>query len=208
MPIRPLEEQFNKERVNKIRELQNLVVKFPLKESAGKYYLAELINTLEAGLLLASLHLTLSFLEIFVRDLLILQKTRLSKNNKRFDEIDKIEIEVEDSSDPQWSFSKIIHYLHKDNLLNNEHLNTLKEYYKKLRIPLHHGITRRFIRGEKIKEPNQPVDIMEWLSCSRLSRSHSFENAIETRSIDMMHDVLSLILEICQHNNIKAKSTK
>lgn len=204
--IRPLEQQFEKCTVRKIRSLQQRISRFPLKEGGAQYYLNELGNTLEAGLLLASLHLTLSFLELFARALLIYQKARISKEDHKRKNIEKIEIEIEDSSNPQWSFSKIVNKLRDEKIITNKQLRICLDHYKKTRIPLHHGITRRFIRGQKKQAHDDFDEISEFLFCSRSARNHSIENKIELEGINIIDDVFGLMEEICETNKIYIKS--
>lgn len=201
--IRPLEKQFEKPTVEKIRRLQNLIAGFPLQDGGGRFYLRELVNCLEAGLLLASTQLSLSFLEIFVRDLLVYQKAKHSVAVNKKQEIERFEIEIEDSSKPQWGFSKIAKELKSEQIISGQQYESLVKHYESLRNPIHHGITRRFIRGKKMDIRTNPPHAIDLFFESRGSRSISLEDRIEEIAIDVINEIFTLLLAICHDNKIR-----
>ena len=119
--LRPLKEQFAKRTVLRIRSLQDDLDALPFREGAGRVYVKELIYALEAGLLLAALHLATSLLELFVRDLLI-NSTALksaSDQKNKMGVLDKLEVYYEDTTKPQWSFSMIVDELRSQRVISS-----------------------------------------------------------------------------------------
>ena len=175
--IRNLDEQFDPPTVLMIRSLQEKISSIGFVGGVGRIYAKELINSLESGLFLASLHLSSSLLEVFVRDLLILGYAKDSNTEKEFNnKLNIVEKYIEDNKKPLWSFSKMADELHKYNVINELELKKLKLFYNTTRTPILHGLSKRFMRfhGEKL--------ISEYLD-PKLYRGHSFEEEIENNSL-------------------------
>lgn len=152
--IRPLEEQFKSHKVKRIRTIQALLCSSIYDDSVGKYYIEEINKSLEAGLWLASINLINSFLEIVIRDLLFYSLVKDLNINPSFGEdASKLQQKLENSRDPEWSFDRIITELYNRQVINGFDKFKLKNYYKKVRIPIHHGISQRFVRDEKFDNP-------------------------------------------------------
>lgn len=189
--LRPLEEQFTKQTLLRIRKLQADLDSLPYVEGAGRYYSKELKNALEAGLLLASLHLAASLLEIFVRDLLIFNTAKQTNDSKK-QILDELEIYYEDSTKPkQWFFSNIVDELQNQRIISDLDAKNVKAYYQDIRIPIHHGLTRRFLRGHKSQiMKSESFDISEMLFLGRTLRGHSLEELLEQRGISLVMKVV------------------
>jgi hypothetical protein len=189
--LRPLEEQFTKRTLLRIRKLQADLDSLPCREGAGRYYSKELKYALEAGLLLASLHLAASLLELYVRDLLIISTAKKTDDRKK-QILDELEIYYEDSTNPkQWFFSNIVDELQNQKIISDLDAKNVKAYYQDIRIPIHHGLTRRFLRGSKspIKK-TESFDIDEMLFLGRTLRGHSLEEQLEQRGISLVKKVV------------------
>lgn len=187
--IRKLEEQFEQETVDRIRALQSSLNSLPSIGGAVPHYVKELHYTLEAGLLLASLHLSLSFLELFVRETLIssmAQSTGFGNDND-------LEKSLEDGTNPQWNFYKMIDELRKLGILNGRDAEEIKEYYKQIRIPVHHGLTRRFIRNLDLYTGEDSGIFMEDLFLSRSTRPHDLEEHLEDNGIMLIEQIIAFI---------------
>ncbi len=175
--IRNLDKQFEPPIVIRIRYLQEKISSIGFVGGVGRIYAKELVHSLEAGLFLASLHLSSSLLEVFVRDLLIFGYPKDSKTEKEFiNKLNIVEKHIEDSKKPQWSFSKMTDDLHKHSVITEFESKRLKKFYNTTRIPILHGLSKRFMRfhGEKL--------ISEYLD-PKLYRGHSFEEEIENNAL-------------------------
>ncbi len=194
--LRPLEKQFEKQTIHRIRALQGDLKKFPFQDGAGRFYAKELNSALEAGLLLASLHLATSLLELFVRDLLIynVAKKSVSEHKKPVSVLDKLEANYEDATKPQWSFSMIIDQLQSQRVISSADAKAVKTYYQTVRIPIHHGLTRRFLRGHKKADLEfGSFDISEILFLGRGLRVHSLEEKLESEGINLIKKTVAFM---------------
>jgi hypothetical protein len=190
--IRPLEEQFEERTVQRVRALQADLMASRYDSGPGGFYIKELSRSLETGLLLASLHLATSFLESFVRDLLMYTLVDgLSSGASRV-ELAKLEKRLEDSTDPQWSFARIVSELQKSGVVDSSDGEAIKNYYKVVRIPIHHGLIRRFVRshGER-KEDIDSVDVFDMLF-GRV-KWHSFEQRLEEEGLDLIETAVAFV---------------
>jgi hypothetical protein len=167
----------------------------PFKDGAGRLYAKELLYSLEAGLLLASLHITASFLELFVRDLLIYATSRNTSVSDRLDLLlNALEKQYEDGTKPQWTFPKIVDELQSREVVSNSDAEEIKKFYKKVRIPIHHGLTRRFVRNHGEFEFEVESDsILDNLLFGRLDRAHTLEKQLEEIAIQLIEVAVSFI---------------
>jgi hypothetical protein len=183
-PKRSLDEQFEEGTVEKIREIQARLRRYPIRYSAGHLFAHEIDEALEAGLLLASVALASTLIEIFVRDKLI---------NLHADEINVddlfpghatgiAEIEIEDLK--KLSFKAIINQLVEYKVIDEATCSELSRFYERIRIPLLHGLTRRYLRGEKfnsqlsLTDPEIDEVFLSWASRFMLLDEHLEEDAL------------------------------
>jgi len=195
--VRPLEEQFEPE---KCAELRDLITKFsvlPFKEGPCRYLVLEVMGCLEAGLLLAAVSVASVLLETFFREFLISYRLQTAgpKTNHWTDTnllFNKLERETEDGR-PRLSFENIVDQLPSD-VMDPDDAEAAKKFYKTVRIPIHHGITRRFIaiaRAEEIDMSN-PLSIM--LSDTyRGFRLHKLDEVIEENAAEYLGFIVDLI---------------
>ena len=184
--IRKLEKQFVPEKVTLIREIQTDVSSLKFKGGVGRYYAKELIFSLEAGLLLASLHLSSSLLELFVRDLLINDYSlNLLKRNVYYKKLHEMEKQYEDGNKPQWTFFKMTEELYKRKIIKKREADDIKGFYKKIRIPILHGLSRRFVR-------NYEDDFFEEIF-GRMTRDHRLEELIEDQALILIKTAASFM---------------
>lgn len=199
MKLRPLEEQFTGSRLGRIRRLQTELKELIYGDGAAKLYVNELVNSLEGGLLLAAIHLTGSLLELFVRDLLLYNIKHTQLSSKSIDDLESI---LEDSK-PEWSFNKILEELEKLNVLHANDVKNMNEFYKKVRIPIMHGITGRFVRGQRVDDFSKEKDIFDKLFNSRESRNHRLEEKLEDESIELMELAVNFMRFKISYFNVK-----
>jgi hypothetical protein len=201
--LRPLEEQFEPQLVKRIRAIQADLAELPLPDGAGKLYAIELRCSLEAGLLLASLHLATSFLELFVRDLLIYTQARDSPADNDTGAkmlLNNLEKRFEDSKRPQWSFSRMVDELAKQGTIDDSDAEGIKEYYTTIRVPIHHALTRRFLRGERESDfESDSFDFLENLFCGRALRWRHLEEKLEDEAIYLIARAVAFITSYAKY---------
>ena len=185
--IRPLEEQFN---AAKCAEIRSLIAKFstlPFKGGPCRYFALEVAGCLEAGLLLAAVSIASVLLETFLRELLILHRlqTRELTTSRQIDTMfDKLEKDIEDGR-PRSNFEYIVDQLTGDVLDSGDAVDA-KKFYKAIRIPIHHGLTRRFIDIAKTGK-------VDWLDTYRGLRLHHLEELIEENATKYLGFIVNLI---------------
>ncbi len=169
----------------------------PPYEGPTKFYAEELGKALEAGLLLSSLQLASSYLECFIRELLIDHLSGLFASSfdvSHVNLVNHLEALLEDSSEPEWNFNRMLRYLHDTGVIQSIDAQHFIEFYRHIRTPVMHGLTRRFVRGDRL-----PTEVLA--SASHLNNRFEYrcervlhlENLIETGSIDFIEELLSTI---------------
>ena len=204
--IRPIEQQFENEKIIKIREIQRQSQSLRFQTGAGPYYTKEVIKCLEAGLLLAALQVATALLELFVRDLLIIEIYKkefpegLTSSDYR--KLGKIEKDIEDGH-PRFYFNKIISELAKDNIIKEQDREKIYSVYKNVRIPLHHGLTRRFVRlFSKVEIDDENDDpLVDTIFLRKSGRDHDLEEVLEDNTLNYLIIVVDFIMRYLPATN-------
>jgi len=195
--LRPLEEQFGEQTVCRIRVLQTDLATLPLSDGAGGFYIKELIHSLEAGLLLASLHLATTLVELFARDLLVYSVAQDPGTDD--DQTDRqlladLERRFEDDTKPRWTFAKIVDELESRGVVDSADAQGIKKYYKTVRVPIHHGLTRRFLRSQnETGVGSSTFDPLEHLRLSGPIPPHQLEARLEDTAIDLVGTAVGFV---------------
>src|SRR5262249_15890848 len=136
----------------------------------------------------------------FVRDLLIYNSLRdlgtVDKNNATnlLNHLNTLEKKFEDSTTPQWSFSRMVDELEDRRIIDISDAQAIKNYYKTVRVPIQHGLTRRFLRSHWESFLNSEVlDDLEFLLVGRVGRSYGLENQIEETALDLIKTAMTFI---------------
>lgn len=189
--IRRLEQQFEPEKVQRIRELARLFQSLPLQRGAARYFISEIARCLDAGLILAALEVATSLLELFVRDLLIAARfeDNIAQRGLRSHQLlDQVEREIEDVE--RLHFRGMVDELVDRRIIDQPDDDAIRDLYKTVRIPIHHGLTRRFVRLSSDIHEDDPLAP---LSLGRPGRFHRFEEAIEEDSISHLSTIVNFI---------------
>jgi len=193
--IRPLEKQFEPD---KCAEIRNLIAKFsalPFEGGACRYFALEVTGCLEAGLLLAAVSVTSILLETFFRELLIFHRLQSAgPTTSRWGDtsllLNKLEKEAEDGH-PRLYFDKIVDQL-TGCVLDTAEAEAAKKFYKDVRVPMHHGLTRRLIVETKAEEMDMG-DSWNMFFATNLNRLHELEEVIEENATKYLGFVVDLI---------------
>jgi len=155
--------------------------------------MGEIARCLDAGLLFAALEVATSLLELFVKDLLIAARVEdnTSQRSPRPFQLpdDQIEREIEDVE--RLYFNGIVDELVARKAIDQSDADAIKDFYKNVRIPIHHGLTRRFIRLSS--DVHEGGDLLTSLSLGRLGRFHKFEEVIEEDSIRHLFTIVDFL---------------
>ena len=196
-PRRSLDEQFEEGTVERIREIQARLRRYPILYSAGHLFAHG--EALEAGLLLASVTLSSTLIEIFVRDKLIyLHADEINIDEQFRSHASGIaEIKIEDID--KLTFTKIINQLVEKKEIDEDTCSDLSRFYKRIRIPLLHGLTRRYLRGKEFNSQFSladrdteefPIDEM-FLSWG--SRFMNLEDHLEEEALNILEELVQII---------------
>ena len=196
MVIPKYKKQFDKSKRKRIKTLIKEYGKIPLVDYDYKYQTFELQCCLSVGLLLAVLNTASSLLELFIRDLVVINQLKKEKVkilqssikmkrgalNKKLGEIEK---RIEE--DRSMTFSKLIEILEKEKAIKKGDKKELGKFYKYVRIPLSHGLIRRFV----VKHDKGSRFIEKLLGT--IDRFHNFEEVIEDFALDELEFILKII---------------
>jgi hypothetical protein len=114
---------------------------------ASRIYINEIVEAIHLGLLLSAIELSTTLIEIWIRDLLVIE--RLKKNTYRSKHelharLTKIDREIE-GLDYGMSFRKMCNELRELESITAVELNWLLSQYERIRTPFHHGISGRIV---------------------------------------------------------------
>ena len=187
--LRDLEEQFETEKVERIRGLVKNIEATRFPRGACRIYAEELVYCLKAGALLACLNLAGSLLEISIRHI-VLQRSMEAKSQRTKQEVDELmptlEEELEERRDLR--FGDLCDFLSEFGFFDSESTEKAKDIYRKVRTPIHHGLPVRFIKNHS--------DVHSlWLQriVGGVLFQGSFEESILDNSLDIVEEVVSLL---------------
>lgn len=147
MATRSLEEQFKPERANRLRLIEGAFLALRVSGRVSNYYLLEISRAIDRGMLLAAIHLASTLLEIWLRDLLVIRKATQNSVKSKHELcwlITKIDREIE-GVNGGLRFGELVRELRTLEVIDENEASWLKETYKQLRNPLHHGISGRIV---------------------------------------------------------------
>ncbi|MDD2389514.1 MAG: hypothetical protein PHP23_07270 [Desulfobacterales bacterium] len=183
--IRGYEEQFKGKIVKQIQGLLCRINSIKLSQKVSRYYLVDLSLCLQAGALLGALHLSSTILELTIREMVIkLTTDALPKtNNNR-----NIEKELEDKR--HLGFSKLVEILESEGFFDSKDAELSLQFYKDVRIPLHHGLPRRFVSNHD----DFLFDFHEKIFGGTYHTTmHDFERVIEEKSLSLIETAIGII---------------
>lgn len=179
--VRPLEEQFNAETVKSIRSLIDRTCALNFPDGSSRYYAVELAHCLEAGVLLGSLHVAASLLELVVRGIAI---ERLGQATQ-----EPIDWEHRLEEMRHLGFKKLVDHLVEADLFAEDDGNAAKKFYDAVRIPVHHGLPGRYVAvHDEIIAAMKPL-----LGFSMPTSSRDLEDVIERFAVSQIESVVGII---------------
>jgi hypothetical protein len=195
--IRPLNEQFDPPTVERIRAVQLRVERFPFSDGGGRLVAAELSAALEAGLLFASLQLTGTLLELFLRDLIIKVLPPVPVASGALGLADQLEAELEDSRDPTWTFARLLGALQDLTVLGAEDAQLCRRYYHTVRNAVDHGLTRRLCRcGFADGSSEYRGDLFDCLAGRRDLRVYTMETTLLDEAVAAIEAVVDVMTRV------------
>jgi hypothetical protein len=186
MAIRPLEQQFQPERIEEIRALQKRFELLQITFRPSKTFVFEIVRALEAGLFLSPLLAAAALLELLVRETVI---DRLSAAAGR-GRPNRAEISHQIEESRSLGFDALVSRLSEFEILEPEDCDRMKSSYSRIRIPLHHAIVGRYIRDRQ--EP-WLADLYRGTPLEIVNQGKQFEETIEDFALDDLRSLLDSI---------------
>lgn len=148
--IRTIEQQFEVSTANHIRLLMSRVnsLRKVVPGGATRYYLYEIYTALEAGALLAALHLASTSIELFLRAKIV--ESVASVRKRRTLSLKELTFQERLEEDKKLKVSDLLKYLVAAGLFRPEDERLANEFYRDIRTPLAHGLLKRFANGRPI----------------------------------------------------------
>src|SRR5947207_5702720 len=140
MKARKTEEQFDSDTAQMLRNLQRRLEAIRTTGKASDYFLFEAAGCLDRGLILGALQLATAALELRAREILVQYAIAI------IPEYDGPSNDVESAfeADRGYFFYNIVAVLRGAGVIDIDDQIELIDVYKKIRIPLHHGIVGRY----------------------------------------------------------------
>jgi hypothetical protein len=183
--LRPLEKQFEPVKAARLKRLVERLSQFSFPPGASRYYGLELASCIEAGALLAALVVGSSLLELYVRALVVnyASRARLSETPKH----KSLESALEENR--KIGFGKLVDNLVLAGLFEKSDGESAKELYKNIRIPLLHGLPRRFVHQHQ----SSFAEDLALLFGREAISSSELEAIVEDHALEYLEDIVGII---------------
>ena len=193
------------QKINLLSELTELI-----KLPESKFLLNDWIESVKNELYFASLGVFITFLEKYLRDILIFREYEiniLDKNKEGVFLFDKIEIEIEEWK-REYTFNGICNSLEEHKILNKELNDKLQLIYKNIRIPVHHWIYKRLVNYQNnwLKATVQQITINKWeliFKDVEMEQSITFIREMVIKDVFkyFSNELIDIIIEILELEN-------
>jgi hypothetical protein len=159
--------------------------------------MVEITRCVEAGLLLASAQVTCSAWEHVVRRAVV--KARAIRTNASSEQ-DRSRLESEllatAEDERNLTLPSMLEELVREHILTSSEATTMQGLYRRVRIPLHHGIIGRYVRSRS------DTTMSELLGISSSLDSHSFEEQLETNAVTELEEILDQVELLCSRRAV------
>ena len=188
---RTLKQQFTPETVAEIHVLVQRIERLSLPKGSSRYYAVELSGCLQAGLLLASVHIAASLLELVVRGIVLERAgSAFSAYPETSSDLSEGSLEYRMEEMRNLGFTKMVDHLVEVGLFDSEDGLLAKTFYRTVRIPLHHGLVRRFVT----QHDPMYATFGEFLGIFWPTTSlETFEEVIENNSLQILDTIVGIL---------------
>ncbi len=183
--LRLLEKQFDPKKAAQLKKLSERLRKFSFPPGASRYYALELASCIEAGALLGALVVGSALLELYVRALVVSNASTVRQSAP----LRKKNLESLLEEKKNLSFAGLIDNLVSVGLFEKDDGESAKTLYKNIRIPLLHGLARRFVRQHQ--EPFG--DELSLLLGDKAISSSDLEKIIEDHALEYLEKLVGII---------------
>jgi hypothetical protein len=183
--LRPLEKQFAPEKAAQLKLLCERLRKFSFPRGASRYYALELASCIEAGALLGALIVGSSLLELYVRALVVSYTSTVRRSTV----LGKKSLEGMLEENKKLGFGELIDSLVSVGLFKEGDGESAKALYKSIRIPLLHGLPRRFVRQHQ----ESFAEDFSLLRGGAAISSSELERIIEDHALEHLDNIIGTI---------------
>lgn len=195
--IRGLANRVEPEIAQRLYIVREALLALKVDSRASRIYINEIADAIDCGLLLAAIDLATALVEIWVRDLLVIRKVTLVelKDKRKLSAlISRIDKEIEGIERGQM-FGSMCRELLALDVIDARELNWLEELYKRIRIPLHHGVSGRIVDTDNngcdlLPDTASDVDLLFGLFSAKPPhrRADSFEDFLYSEVPGLLGD--------------------
>ncbi|WP_096702235.1 hypothetical protein [Magnetospirillum sp. 15-1] len=195
MDPRPIEQQLSTAEAKRFRRIQQDFKAIRPGGRSASFFIAEISRSIDAGLLLSAIILSGTLLELWFRDLLVIQ---VSKRNAAITGradliiIDK-EIEGAGGADRGHEFSKIVDDLCRYGVIDSAEKVELNNFYRSIRVPFHHGLSGRLVSHSVLGDDEDMTLFLDELINDPNSRSRQLEDFVDNMAVDILDGVVKFL---------------
>jgi len=196
MPLRPLEKQFEPK---KVREIRNLAEEFDqlrkqMKGGPAGYMISGIHRCLETGIILGALSISLSLLDMFIHDMVILHEKEKEQNGDHRRE----KFPALKTGHQRLPFEDNLTTFIQDRWIDPQDGEALLEMYKKIGVPLHHILSRHIGPFSKMMIIGEDRLLDRFLTRS-FGDFHRVEEMIEDNATSSMKVIVSFLRKYHMH---------
>lgn len=203
MIARSLEQQLEAKHCKKLRVIQASFESLRIRGRVSSYYIMEISRCIDRGMLLAAIELSTTLVEIWLRDLLVVRKASTDLSIDKYQYrllITKYDREIEGSKERGLSSHIIISQLTELDVLNSKEVEWLQSFFNKVRNPLHHGLTGKFLDPEYHSQDlvdsatsKEEILLAEVFGNSPEKRLSCFEEFLDREAIGILEGTLNFL---------------
>lgn len=202
MVSRTLEEQLEPDKSRRLRIVQKAYEALRVRGRVSSYYIFEISRAIDSGMLLASIELATTLLEIWLRDLLVIRKATQQPSKSKYElrfRITKMDRELEGVARGV-GYKRIVKELEKLEVIDSGEKRWLDSLYGELRNPLHHGLSGRML--DPVVEYDDLLDsartteemFLASIFCSSPEgRSEAFEEYLDNAAIQHLEAIVNFL---------------
>lgn len=167
------------------------------KGRASRIYIKEIVEAIYLGLLLAAIDLSTTLIELWIRDLLVIERLKQSTyRSKRelLNQLAKIDQEIEGVKNGM-SFRKMCEELKDLESITSPEFDWLLSFYETVRTPFHHGISGRIVNSS-----NRHTDFLNYAELlggyfrpKPHRRADNLENSIYDLALPVLENVVNFL---------------
>lgn len=174
----------------------------PREKRASHIYINEIAEAIYLGLLLAAIELSTTLIELWIRDLLVIERLKQTNYRSKHEllvQLTKIDREIEGLKNGM-SFRKMCEELKDQESITGTEFDWLLSLYETVRTPFHHGISGRIVDpdnryGDFLNEdsPKEAMFLIRIFGSVPHRRADDLENSIYDLALPVLEKVVNFL---------------